>query len=400
MAMDMDDIDLTSLGGRVDLESFKDFGLDDTSNSTSLSNSLDDNAESSLPLDEELEPDEDENFDTFFDEQKDEWREQGVELGDIEANEGTQESLSASTGQPSYATERTTTGQTIQAMDNETWSEGERFKGLAQKEGATFTETIEVLDDAEVDMRERQLDYLREALPAFPDNRLVKIQKTFNKSLGDPSLLELTSIVRERMPDYITSTWLKQMGSLTARYVMHAASQDGLVDVHMLNGVLELDTSSGSLDRALEFHQTQFTSQGLTPNGYSDRLVLQMFVKNNRLQRALAFKLSVEEAGRTLDLQSYGSLIDFCGRHNQLGSGLLLLKECLSVHKAAPGEACLSQIRVLCRQADLMEKVGLTDLIGQDPAEWLRHGEANLKREYSKKGRRDVQISRNALLQL
>jgi hypothetical protein len=249
-------------------------------------------------------------------------------------------------------------------------------------------------------MRERQLDYLREALPAFPDNRLVKIQKTFNKSLGNPSLLELTSIVRERMPDYITSTWLKQMGSLTARYVMHAASQDGLVDVHMLNGVLELDTSSGSLDRALEFHQTQFTSQGLTPNGYSDRLVLQMFVKNNRLQRALAFKLSVEEAGRTLDLQSYGSLIDFCGRHNQLGSGLLLLKECLSVHKAAPGEACLSQIRVLCRQADLMEKVGLIDLIGQDPAEWLRHGEANLKREYSKKGRRDVQISRNALLQL
>jgi hypothetical protein len=33
---------------------------------------------------------------------------------------------------------------------------------------------------------------------------------------------------------------------------------------------------------------------------------------NNRLHRAsFAFKQAVEEAGRTLDIQSYGSLIDF-----------------------------------------------------------------------------------------
>jgi hypothetical protein len=99
----------------------------------------------------------------------------------------------------------------------------------------------------------------------------------------------------------------------------------------MLNGVLELDTSSGSLDRALEFHKTQFEVYGLEPTGYSDRLILQMFLKNNLLQHALVFKQAVEEAGRPLDIQSYGSLIDFFGRHQQLGSGVLLLKECLSV---------------------------------------------------------------------
>jgi hypothetical protein len=116
-----------------------------------------------------------------------------------------------------------------------------------------------------MDVRELQMVYLRD--PAcLSEKRLSKIQNTFHKSL-DPSLLELIPIVRERMPDYITATWLKQMGGLTARFVMHKASQDGVIDVHMLNGVLELDTSVGSLDRALEFHQTQFEAHGLEPTG-------------------------------------------------------------------------------------------------------------------------------------
>jgi hypothetical protein len=38
--------------------------------------------------------------------------------------------------------------------------------------------------------------------------------------------------------------------------------------------------------------------------------------------------------------------------------------------------------------------------MGEDPVEWLRHGEAKLKREHSKRGRRDVQLPRNVLLQL
>jgi hypothetical protein len=36
----------------------------------------------------------------------------------------------------------------------------------------------------------------------------------------------------------------------------------------------------------------------------------------------------------------------------------------------------------------LVEDAGLTALMGEDPAEWLRHGEAKLKREHSERGRR------------
>jgi hypothetical protein len=138
----------------------------------------------------------------------------------------------------------------------------------------------------------------------------------------------------------------------------------------------------------------------LEPTAYSARLVVQMFVKNKRLQRALTFKNSIEMRGRTLDILSYGALIDYCSRHEQLGSALLLLKECLSKHEAPPGEAYLKHVRLMCRQADLIEEIGLEDMIGKDPIEWLRHGEANLKRDMSKKGRRDINLGRNRLMQL
>jgi hypothetical protein len=400
MAMDMDQLDLKDLvgGEGLDLNSFKDFSVDDES---SVDETVD-RASSSIPAYEDLEAsaaftdvsifDKDDGtskeFDAVFDEMKDEWKEQGIELDNVE------DSLPEQKRNSSTA-ERTGIHQFGQDM---------KLSALSPNQGSfmegSFTETVEELDEDEMDVRELQMVYLREILPAFSEKRLSKIQNTFHKSLGDPSLLELIPIVRERMPDYITATWLKQMGGLTARFVMHKASQDGVIDVHMLNGVLELDTSAGSLDRALEFHQTQFEAHGLEPTGYSDRLVLQMYLKNNRLHRAFAFKQAVEEAGRTLDIQSYGSLIDFCGRHKQLGSGILLLKECTSIHKGRPGEASLSKIRLLCRQAGLVEDAGLTALMGEDPAEWLRHGEAKLKREHSKRGRRDVQLPRNVLLQL
>lgn len=37
----------------------------------------------------------------------------------------------------------------------------------------------------------------------------------------------------------------------------------------------------------------------------------------------------------------------------------------------------------------------LTQLIGNDPTEWLKFGEKYLKREKSKKGRRDIQLAYN-----
>ena len=137
-----------------------------------------------------------------------------------------------------------------------------------------------------------------------------------------------------------------------------------------------------------------------TPTAYSDRLVLQMLIKNNRLSRALDFKRSLENNGRVLDIPSYGSLVDYYARHNQLGSALLVLKECIDAHGATPSEQSLTKVRLLCRQHGLQETVRLEALIGTDPVEWLRHGERFLKREMSKKGRRNVQLALNAAIRV
>jgi hypothetical protein len=123
-----------------------------------------------------------------------------------------------------------------------------------------------------------------------------------------------------------------------------------------------------------------------------------MFVDNNRLPRALAFKEKVEDRGGALDIASYGSLVEYYGRRDQLGSALMVLKECIDRHDASPSEKYLTKVRVLCRQQGLEEHVHLKELIGEDPIEWLRHGERYLKRERTKKGRRNVLMAYNSAL--
>ena len=123
-----------------------------------------------------------------------------------------------------------------------------------------------------------------------------------------------------------------------------------------------------------------------------------MLVGNNRLSRALKFKQFIEEEGRNMDIANYGTLIQYYSKHHQLGSALLFLKECLSKHGSPPSENFLSQLRILCRQNDIENSVNLDQMIGKDPIEWLKHGERHLKREMSKKGRRNIQFAQNRLL--
>lgn len=193
----------------------------------------------------------------------------------------------------------------------------------------------EVVND-DISVSDYELKYLREALPSFSRKRLKKILNVFQTNLGDPSILELIPLVRERMPDYLTATWLKQMSLATSRFVLSTASQNGLVDIHMVNGVLEMEAACGSLDRAVEVYETSFRENGLEPNEYSDRLVLQMFLRNNRFSRALSLKSKLHTKGRLLDIPAYGSLVDYCARRGQLGTALLILRECVTVHGAPP----------------------------------------------------------------
>eukprot|EP00980_Cylindrotheca_fusiformis_P009336 scaffold2047_cov129-Cylindrotheca_fusiformis.AAC.15 len=116
------------------------------------------------------------------------------------------------------------------------------------------------------------------------------------------------------------------------------------------------------------------------------------------MARALAYKHKIEEEGRTIDIQAYGSIIEYYSNHDQLGSAFLLLKECTRKHGAAPSEKYLSSLRLLARQQGLEEQLMLSELVGKDPIQWLRHGERHLKREMTKRGRRNVTLAYNRAL--
>jgi hypothetical protein len=130
------------------------------------------------------------------------------------------------------------------------------------------------------------------------------------------------------------------------------------------------------------------------PLASTDRHIFQMLINGNRISHALDFKEKVERKGKYLDLLSYGSLIQYLGNNSQIGSAITMLKECKKLHGSPPGEHCLKQIRIKCRQQGLEEKLDLEQLIGKDPLHWIKKGENELKREYSKKGRRQVQHAR------
>lgn len=123
-----------------------------------------------------------------------------------------------------------------------------------------------------------------------------------------------------------------------------------------------------------------------------------MLVNNNRMTRALAQKQKIEEDGRTIDIPSYGSIIEYYSKHGQLGSALLFLKECTRKHGAVPSEKNLASLRLLARQKNLDKGLMLSEIIGEDPIKWLKHGERHLKREMTKKGRRNVSMAYNRAL--
>jgi len=123
-----------------------------------------------------------------------------------------------------------------------------------------------------------------------------------------------------------------------------------------------------------------------------------MLVTNKRLSRALQFKQRVDDDGRCIDIASYGTLIEYYSKHNQIGSAVLVLKECVAKHNAVPSEAFLSKLRSLCTNKCIEATVGLSYIMGKDPNQWLRHGQQHLKREDSKKGRKNVRMANNRLL--
>ena len=160
---------------------------------------------------------------------------------------------------------------TIEA--DEFWSQvtDELGMDIFPADGKEETRINEVVEQSENDVGQPDfyVEELRKILPAFSDKRLRRIKRAFTTSLSNPSLLDLVPLVRERMPDYLTATWLKQMSAMTGQFVLYKAVQEDVVDTHVLNGVLEVVAAAGSLDRALEFYETEFESAGYQPTGVS-----------------------------------------------------------------------------------------------------------------------------------
>lgn len=123
-----------------------------------------------------------------------------------------------------------------------------------------------------------------------------------------------------------------------------------------------------------------------------------MLVKKKRIARAFKLKQDIEKGGRSLDLLSYGILVEHFGKTNQLGSALLLIKECISTHGSPPGEKSLKAIRLMCRQQNLTDKI--ENMVGKDPLEWMRRGE-EAKRVQNKRGKSsDLHYGINRLIDI
>jgi hypothetical protein len=216
---------------------------------------------------------------------------------------------------------------------------------------------------------------LQQALPGMPVSRLTKISEEFERVLSYPSILRLAVAVRENMPDAFSPQCLVRKNLADAKFVFSQAASEGLVDSHLLNGMLQVQTNAGRIEPALRFYETEYAKNGVTPSTHSDRLVLEMLVKKKRLSRAFKLKQDIENEGRNLDLLSYGTLVEHYGKRGELGSALMLIQECVDIHGSPPGEKSLKSVRDMCQKRNLTKQVRLEHMVGKDPLEWIKRGE-------------------------
>jgi len=252
-------------------------------------------------------------------------------------------------------------------------------------------------------LQEDRISMLQDALPGLPRSLIEKVAEIYSKNLAAPSLIQLVPALRENLPENLSYTWLRDKNLKDARYAIEQAKcQAGSLDRHTLNAMLGVEVAAGKFNDALMFHNTQFKSLGnIEPDHKADRQLIQLLLKHKRISKVLELKDSIEKQGRKLDLLSYGSLMEFYSKQNNLGSALLVLNECLEKHGGhKPGEHYLKQIRILCRHNDCEEKVELEKLIGSDPFSWVKDGESKYKREYSKRGKRSVNEARNKFIRI
>jgi len=99
---------------------------------------------------------------------------------------------------------------------------------------------------------------LKQLLPGLPMNRIEKILDEFAAVLGYPSVLRLALVLRENMPDELSPQCLTRKNLANAQFLFAQASNNNVVDIHLLNAMLQVQTNSGRIDPAIRFHEMEF----------------------------------------------------------------------------------------------------------------------------------------------
>lgn len=148
---------------------------------------------------------------------------------------------------------------------------GEDFSSYAPMDSNNHALEYDNVDDGDSNS---ELDIFEASLPpALPKYRVEKVKRAFSDVLAEPSLTTLVPIVRENLPDYLPLHWLKRKNVRDARFAIMKADEEGMVNMHVLNSMLEVETKAGSIDRALAFHNDQYELSGMVSEIYSVLLI-------------------------------------------------------------------------------------------------------------------------------
>ena len=155
-------------------------------------------------------------------------------------------------------------GQTSQTNElNDLTRQDDGISGIEEKSKSlnnhASNKALADLDPGQIS----KIEDLQSILPGMPLGRLRKILDAYEKTLGHPSMLTLVPILRETMPDYLSSGRLKRSNKLNADFALQKASEDGIVDSSLLNSMLEVKANAGSLNEALEYREIQFAKHKL-----------------------------------------------------------------------------------------------------------------------------------------
>lgn len=236
------------------------------------------------------------DFNEIMEELKEEWGGDGFEVDggdwseagpDAEAGEDMRMDGFASGGQrPSTAALESAHSQRLpkqakkRVMEaSSDWQENPEMQesALSARSVESYLQTSESPPDELSD--DAEIEELKLLLPGLPDRRLRRVRQAYIENLSDPSLVTLIPILRETMPvsetcllctlstslkftiglplnyqDWYTITTIRAANLRNARFVMQKAADAGLVNVHLLNGMMQVYTSTGSLDNALALY--------------------------------------------------------------------------------------------------------------------------------------------------